>query len=226
MDNMGKREKKIEIIKQYITRVAHGGYTGYAYGSIPTSKLNNALSSYAGGCNANSVIGMIDTSFPPGNGKKGVIFTDARIYWDTGLFGGTGSTTYVDIYQKKTVPQSLLAAAENTNAMNEMLGKLAATEDTSLQDSLISLGGSLLSTFLDSLNEAVNESAQVQEQADESVESIPEISNDAVEPETIEVVEERNIENTNNSNKIFCKYCGKQIDADSVFCQCCGKKLN
>ena len=28
-----------------------------------------------------------------------------------------------------------------------------------------------------------------------------------------------------SSNKIFCKYCGEEIDEDSEFCSKCGKKL-
>lgn len=32
-------------------------------------------------------------------------------------------------------------------------------------------------------------------------------------------------EELSNDNKIYCKYCGAQIDSDSSFCKNCGKKL-
>lgn len=28
-----------------------------------------------------------------------------------------------------------------------------------------------------------------------------------------------------NGNMMFCKYCGKRIEADSLYCKYCGKKL-
>ena len=30
--------------------------------------------------------------------------------------------------------------------------------------------------------------------------------------------------NTSNTNKVYCKYCGAEIDADSKFCNKCGKE--
>jgi type III secretory pathway component EscV len=33
------------------------------------------------------------------------------------------------------------------------------------------------------------------------------------------------IKAANDSNKMYCKYCGVQIDADSKFCKSCGKEL-
>lgn len=65
--SMGKKNEKINAVKQYIENVA-GIYTSYSYG---------------GNINKQDVLGIIDTTVF-GNGKKGIIFAENRLYYNYG----------------------------------------------------------------------------------------------------------------------------------------------
>ena len=68
---MGKRERKIEAVKEYIDGAA-GTWPGYAYGNIPRNLATAACRSYAGAVQAEDIIGLIDITVL-GNGKKGMV---------------------------------------------------------------------------------------------------------------------------------------------------------
>lgn len=132
---MGKRERKIEVIRKYIAN-AGGTWVGYAYGKIPEDKAINACNSYAGAVNYKDILGLIDITIF-GNGKKGMIFTERRIYYNNGLMGGLGSVSYEEIYKSNKIPGDICdGTIYNQNAMVEMVSMLANIEGTSVQDTV------------------------------------------------------------------------------------------
>ena len=75
---MGKREKKIAVIQEYLPR-CNSVYPCYVYGRIPSELINNACMTYAGNVRKENVFGLIDeTVFS--SGKKGFLFTEDGFY--------------------------------------------------------------------------------------------------------------------------------------------------
>lgn len=71
---MGKREKKIAVIQEYLPR-CNSVYPCYVYGRIPSELINNACMTYAGNVRKEDVFGLIDeTVFS--SGKKGFLFAE------------------------------------------------------------------------------------------------------------------------------------------------------
>ena len=129
---MGKREKKIEVIQKYISGVA-GSWPAYTYGRIPNALINNACSSYAGAVQKENILGLIDiTVF--GNGNKGMMFTENKIYYDNGMLGNRGSVSYMQIYNDGTIPGELFHASYNETALQELVSLLATIEGETFQD--------------------------------------------------------------------------------------------
>lgn len=138
---MSKREQKIEVIRKYISNAA-GSWPAYAYGNIPKTLLSNACYSYAGAIQKEDVLGLIDITVL-GNGKKGLVFTENKIYYNNGIMSGQGAVSYQSIYENESVPADLLDVAYNKTALKEMVSKLASIEGTTL-----------MGTFDEMLNEA------------------------------------------------------------------------
>ena len=75
---MGKREKKIAVIQEYLPR-CNSVYPCYVYGRIPSELINNACMTYAGNVRKEDVFGLIDeTVFS--SGKKGFLFAEDGFY--------------------------------------------------------------------------------------------------------------------------------------------------
>ena len=130
---MGKQDKKIAAIKKYIGNAA-GDWPGYAYGNIPKEKARNACTSYAGTVGYGNILGLIDTTIL-GNGKKGILFTENKIYYDNGMLGSRGSVSYKSIYESGSIPSGLIDITYNTNALKELISMLACIEGESFQSS-------------------------------------------------------------------------------------------
>lgn len=115
---MGKLEKKIEIVRQYLSR-CNSLYTCYTYGNIPRDKFRNACSSYAGHVEYEKALGLIDeTVF--GSAKKGMLFTESGLY-----ASGIGHIMkYSDGANFQSLPDSY-----NLTAINELLDKLREVEN-------------------------------------------------------------------------------------------------
>lgn len=129
---MGKREKKIEVIQKYISGVA-GNWPAYTYGRIPNTLIRNACNSYAGAVQEENILGLIDiTVF--GNGKKGMMFAEHKIYYDNGMLGNRGCVSYAEIYNSGTIPGALFSASYNEIALKELVSLLVAIEGETLQD--------------------------------------------------------------------------------------------
>ena len=76
---MGKNhDKKVEIMRKYLSKIADGFSSYYVAGEIPSKKIDNALKNFAFGMDKTTIIGFYDTTVM-GSGKKGYIFTDDKI---------------------------------------------------------------------------------------------------------------------------------------------------
>ena len=117
---MGKKERKLEIIRKYIDN-ASGTWNSYTYGRMPSKIINGACSSYVG-ANANEVLGIIDTTIL-GTGKTGIAFTEHKIYYGGGLFGKSGCISYQELF-KNGYPDGLLNTTYNIQALKEMISKI------------------------------------------------------------------------------------------------------
>lgn len=147
---MSKRQQKIDVIKKYINNAA-GNWPGYSYGNIPSKQLSNACYSYAGAVEKKDVIGLIDITVL-GNGKKGMLFTERKIYYDNGVLGSKGSISYQSISDKKSMPKAMLDVSYNQTALWEMISKLAQIEGATLSGT-ISEVGEVLGEVFDSVQE-------------------------------------------------------------------------
>ncbi len=132
---MGKREQKINIIKEYLPYCS-SVFSCYVYGAIPKSKVENACMTYAAKVEYDDVIGLIDeTVF--GNGKSGILFTidgfidskDARFY------------SYKEGIQYKQLP-----SAYNLVNVNKILSRMCEIEN---QPSGWEIAGAVLGGALD-----------------------------------------------------------------------------
>lgn len=116
---MGKQEKKIELVKQYLPR-CNSVYPCHTYGRIPTDKFKNACMSYAGHVEYENALGLIDeTVF--GSGKKGMLFTDKGVY--------TSDIDGIIRYADGRCFNSL-SSSYNLTEVNELLEKLYEVENT------------------------------------------------------------------------------------------------
>lgn len=150
---MGKRERKIEAIRNYIEN-AGGNWPTYSYGKIPKILAINACNSYAGAINPEDILGLIDITIF-GNGKKGTIFTENNVYYDNGLLGSTGSVSYKAIYETESVPTTLLDSTYNTNAMLELVSILADIEGESIIET-INDGITYVQNIADTVNDGLD----------------------------------------------------------------------
>lgn len=141
---MGKLEKKIQVIKEYLPR-CNSVYTCYTYGHIPRDKFNNACLNYAGHVNYENALGMIDeTVF--GSGKKGMLFTETGLYCSDmdGILKYAEGKCF-----------NYLSSSYNLTEVNEMLGKLYEIETAPTG---WDIAGGLLNMFLENVVSAAVES--------------------------------------------------------------------
>lgn len=124
---MGKREKKISVIKSYLPRCS-SIYSCYTYGNIPPNLFNNACMTYAGRVNYENAFGLIDET---DSGKAGFLFTDVGFYSDS----DNELNKYADGIRYTSLPSSY-----NLTAMNEMLSRLYQIEHSGLESGLSFLG--------------------------------------------------------------------------------------
>lgn len=145
---IGKRERKIEAVKEYIHGAA-GTWSGYAYGSIPQKLATAACRSYAGAIHPKDIIGLIDITVL-NNGKKGMVFTENNIYYDNGVMGNRGSVSYRKIHETGKIPEGVMDSTYNSIAMKELIGILANIEGEDVIQEIgdtIDAGIALIETF-------------------------------------------------------------------------------
>ena len=130
---MGKREKKLEIIQKYIEN-ASGSWSAYTYGKIPSDVAKGACSSYVG-VRAEEILGIIDITIL-GNGKKGMAFTEHKIYYDNGFLGSKGSISYEKLSECEYYPDGMLNSSYNNEALKEMLSNLMYIEKQTFTKSI------------------------------------------------------------------------------------------
>lgn len=147
---MGKRERKIGLIKKYIKNAA-GNWNAYSYGNIPKQLVRNACSNYAGAVQYEDVLGLIDISVS-GNGKKGMLFTPHKLYYDNGMLEKKGSVTYRQISDNGTVPSAVFGSAYNRQALLELLSGLSQIEGENFETKINDINSSI-----DSLNNGVQQ---------------------------------------------------------------------
>jgi len=147
---MSKRDKKIEVIKKYI-RSAAKNWDAYSYGSIPKMQAVNACHSYAGAISPEDILGLIDITVL-GNGKKGIVFTEKKIYFDNGIMGSKGARSYKQMFESGQMPRELFDSAYNVAALREMLNELINIEGQSLQNDIKGVGDTI-----DSLTQGIND---------------------------------------------------------------------
>ena len=138
---MGKREKKIEAIKKYISNVS-GTWDAYTYGAIPSDIASNACRSYAGAINRQDILGLIDITVLD-NGKKGMIFTEYAVYYDNGFLADRGKVSYKQIAESGKIPGEIFDASYNNQALRELLSLLADIETSNIKDTLNSVNDGL-----------------------------------------------------------------------------------
>ncbi len=146
---MTKRDKKIEVIRMYIKNVG-GTWPAYSYGKIPTEKVTNACKSYAGAVQSRDVLGLIDITIA-GNGKKGIVFTDDRVYFDNGFLEQRGSFSYRQVNESEKIPINVYGSSYNKQALRELISMLAQIDEESLQGMVDSVNNKL-----DSFNQGID----------------------------------------------------------------------
>lgn len=114
---MGKREKKIAVIQEYLPQ-CNSVYPCYVYGHIPKEQFQNACASYAGHVKGEDVFGLIDETLF-GNGKKGFLFAE------NGFYSSDGNELYR--YDAGVTYRSL-SSSYNLTLFNEMLTELYEIE--------------------------------------------------------------------------------------------------
>lgn len=149
-----KRDRKIEAIRKYIGNVG-GSWPAYSYGEIPEQNAINACNSYAGAVEYQNILGLIDTTIW-GNGKKGMIFTEYKIYFDNGMFESRGSISYKEINDSGVIPGEVFGASYNGEALKELLSILASIEGENYHDTV-----NEWENTIDDLTQGVQEVANV-----------------------------------------------------------------
>lgn len=147
---MSKRERKKELIKKYIKNAA-GGWSAYSYGNIPKQLVRNACISYAGAVQYDDVLGLIDITIT-GSGKKGMLFTSQRVYYDNGMLENRGNVTYKQIADNGTIPGDVFGKAYNKQALLELLSGLSKIEGENFGSKMNDINSSI-----DSLNNGVQQ---------------------------------------------------------------------
>lgn len=132
---MGKREKKIEVIRKYIDNVGGTTWPGYSYGKIPKTQALNACRAYAGAVQVQDILGLVDITVTE-NGKKGIVFTEYKAYYDNGFMAERGSISYRSIHENGTIPGGIFCSAYNKQALIELLSMLAQVEGTDIGDTV------------------------------------------------------------------------------------------
>jgi hypothetical protein len=100
-------------------------------------------------------LGLIDVSIT-GNGTKGTIFTEYKIYYYNGYFGSDrGAISYQQIYESKSIPGVLLASFYNRNAMVELISQLSNIQGESLAGALDSINQDVQS-FSDTIEKGMD----------------------------------------------------------------------
>ena len=146
---MGKREKKINIIKQYIHNVSN--YTTYEYGKIPRNIAVNAIRSYGGAISPENILGLVDTTIT-GNGKTGLMLTEYNIYYYYGMLTERGKYSYRDIAKNGTIPGAIFGSECNKQVLLELLSALADIEGKDLTGTLNDINQSMDNT-INTINE-------------------------------------------------------------------------
>lgn len=153
---MGKREKKIAVIQEYLPR-CNSVYPCYVYGRIPSELINNACMTYAGNVRKEDVFGLIDeTVFS--SGKKGFLFAEDGFYHSD----NNSICRYDEGINYRSLPSSY-----NLAAFNELLTELYQIETAPTGWDIAGGLLDLASSFLDGLNEeqdTSNESNQSAQQ--------------------------------------------------------------
>lgn len=72
-------ERKVELMKQYLSRIATTS-SFYIVEEIPPKKIEVAISKFAFGLDKKTILGFYDTTVL-GSGKEGYLFTDNKIYY-------------------------------------------------------------------------------------------------------------------------------------------------
>lgn len=160
---MGKRERKIEMIKKYISNVS-GTWSAYSYGNIPQILAANACSSYAGAVQPQNILGLVDITIT-GNGRKGLTFTESAVYFDNGAFASRGKVMYRDVYDSGQISGNLFGSSYNKQALIELVSALAEIEGESVQ------------TKLGDVNNALNSVNNTVEQFNATINSVLDVFN-------------------------------------------------
>ncbi len=133
---MSKKSRMIEVMNNYLKNVpSSSSWDTYTYGKIPRSLVSNACNSYAGAIQYDDVIGLVDTSVMS-NGKKGLLFTEYKVYYNNGLLGYQGSISYQKIYDDGSMSTNIFDAAYNRQALKEVLSKLAYIRGETVQSTV------------------------------------------------------------------------------------------
>ena len=154
---MGKLERKKEVIEKYISK-AGGNWPAWSYGKIPSLRLKNACYEYVGAVETSSILGLIDITVS-GNGKKGMVFTEHKVYFNNGLLGSKGSVSYQSIFDDRSIPSEVLDSYYNTAALKELLSDLAHIEGQSMQNTLNDLDNAVnqgMDTVANTIDNVVN----------------------------------------------------------------------
>lgn len=135
---MNKRQTKIELVRKYIKNINVNG-VAYTYLNIPKDIANNAISSYASSVRYKDIIGIIDTS-KTGNGKKGLLFTEYKVFYNNGMMRKKGSISYNLIYENRGVPAEIINPDYNKQNLVELLNELSVIESDSVQNQIRKIG--------------------------------------------------------------------------------------
>lgn len=142
---MGKRERKTEAIKKYIGNIS-GNWTAYSYGKIPKSIALNAINTYAGAIQYQDILGLVDITVL-GNGKKGMLFTEHKIYYNNGMLESNGNVSYKQINETNSIPAELFGCAYNRQALKELVSILAGIEGESVQGTVDDINNAINNTL-------------------------------------------------------------------------------
>lgn len=138
---MGKRENKINAIREHIDNVSN--FTTYAYGSVPRSVAVNAIRSYGGAISPEDILGLVDTTIT-GNGRTGLIFTEYNIYYYNGVLTERGKYSYRDIAKNNgMIPSAIFDGTYNKQVLRELLKELAYIEGKDLTGTLDDINQSM-----------------------------------------------------------------------------------
>lgn len=160
---MGKRERKIEYIKNRINNVCSSTYPKYVCGNIPKNLLQAACSEYAGAIQYQDALALVDTSIL-GNGKKGLVITEKKVYYNGGMLGKRGCITFKQITENGTIPGAIFSAGEyNQQALVELLAGLAQIESENLQTKIDGANKTMqdLNDTINAVGELVNQGKEL-----------------------------------------------------------------